>query len=928
MTDRQRWSRVDDLFAAVLELPAAQRAGFLDAECGTDTDLRREIDGLLAADEAAGRFLEDPFDPPELTTLGADPDSPTGSLPEEAWSGATIGNYRLIRVLGRGGMGTVYLARRADRSYEAAVAIKRIPPGTAAEGLGRRLVNERRILASLEHPNIARLLDAGTTADGAPYFVMELVEGAPIDRFCDAGAHTVERRLQLFLQVCAAVQHAHQQLVVHRDLKPGNILVGADGSLKLLDFGIAKLLDPGALPHTVALTRTGEEPMTPAYASPEQLRGETVTTATDIYSLGVILYRLLTGKHPGSRQWPGREQDLLPPSVVALSDDGERPGAVERARDRSLQPSQLSRRLQGDLDTIVLKSLAEDLSERYSSVEQLAEDLGRHLSGLPVRARSPTLTYRASKFVRRHRWGVSATILVFSMTIAFSIASAQQATRIAGQSVEIAQQRDRAEEERDRAAVERQRAEQVTAFLVDLFEVSNPGQALGETITARELLRRGAERIEGELPDQPQVKAELMETMGQVYWRLGLYDEAEPLVRDSLELRESTLGPDHPEVADSLISLGDVLVAKGRFDEAEPFYRRAVDLRRTAAPDARAESLANLGLVLQDKGNLAEAEQLLVEALDLRREALGTEHPSYATNLHNLASLYSDQGRLALAADLFDQVLAIDEKTLAPEHPDVSSSLNNLAGVLQEQGRFEEAESLYRRALALRRKAFGADHPEVAKTLNNLGHHFYLMGRFEAATPLFAEALATWKRTSEPGHPLVAFSLDGQARTVLELGRVAEAEELARESLAIRTRVYGPDHPILARSLSHLAIIRDRAGRGAEAERAYLKVLEIRRRSLESDPTNERRVRLANILLVVGRRLAARGETAAARAHFNEARELIEPLAEPSDVLERVALYAELLLRLDHGDRAAPLVARLRTVGWYAPQLYRLAGSQ
>jgi serine/threonine-protein kinase len=529
VTPEQR-GRVEAVFDAALDLAPADRNAFVERECGDDVVVRNEVVALLTAHERDFGVLE-----------AASPGTLVASLLEVYRPGSRIGPYRLTREIGRGGMGVVYLAERDDGQFRRTVAIKVMRAGMDPDEVRRRLEAERQILAALDHPNIARLYDGGVAPDGRPYLVMEYVEGQPIDEYCDSHRLSVEERLALFCTVAHAVHYAHRRLVVHRDLKPSNILVTADGHPKLLDFGIAKILEESPLEVTAPLTRTGLRLLTPEYASPEQIRGGPVTTANDVYALGVVLYELLTGRRPFD------VSDLSPAEAerVILLQDARKPSTLTSRRDtasrntagdtaapdpahtatlRRSTPVRLARRLSGDLDNLVLMALRKEPERRYASAQQFADDIQRHLVGRPVTARGHSPTYRARKFVDRHRWGVLAGAAIIVLLAAGIISTLVQA-RAAAEQARIAL------EERIRAEQEARRAARVQSIVVDLFRLSDPNEALGDTITAREMLDRGAERVLREFGDQPDVQAALLSEVARVYANLGLADRAETLVR-------------------------------------------------------------------------------------------------------------------------------------------------------------------------------------------------------------------------------------------------------------------------------------------------------------------------------------------------------------------------------------------------------------
>jgi serine/threonine-protein kinase len=547
-------------------------------------------------------------------------------------------------------------------------------------------------------PNIAKLLDGGTTDDGLPYFLMDFIDGMPIDEYCDRSRLNVRERLELFRTVCSAVQYAHRNLVVHRDIKASNILVGSDGIPKLLDFGIAKLLKPDQFAEQVEYTATWIRPMTPRYASPEQIEGKPVTTASDVYSLGVLLYKLLTGHLPYDLD--GRPSSELArlvteheperPSLSALRPLSDLRTKTETdpddlARTRGMNPEQLRRRLSGDLDNIVLMALRKEPQRRYGSVERFSEDIRRHLDGLPVEARKDTVGYRTAKFLRRNRLAVGAVAAFVVLLVGFSVAMAVLANRVA--------------HERDQARLERDRAEQVVDFMKDIFELSDPfAEGEQRDVTAREILDGGAERVVRELDGQPLVQATLLDAIGTVYRNLGYYDRAEPLLRRALETRREALGPDDPAVAESLTHLGSVLSLKSDFDGARPLLQRAVDLRRSSLGDSHpdlAESLFELGRMQGDSGNQEEAERRYREAISIVEATTGDEAELTRMYTH-LGVVLGLQGDLPGAETMYREVLEMRRRRFGNDHALVGESLSDLGAILGMQGKYDEAETLLR----------------------------------------------------------------------------------------------------------------------------------------------------------------------------------------------------------------------------------------
>ncbi len=848
----ERWQRIKQVFDSAAALEPLERQQYLEQACAGDVELRAEVETLLESEDR------------DLTLLdGGVFHAFDRMLRREAGdAGRRLGSYRIGREIGRGGMAAVFAAVRADEQYRQEVAVKLIRRGMDTDRMIARFRQERQILANLVHPNIARLLDGGVTDDGLPYLVMELIDGVPIDVYCDRHQLSIVQRLELFRTVCAAVQYAHRNLVVHRDLKPSNILVTREGVPKLLDFGIAKLLEPGldgasaegALP--VELTIDGPRPMTPSYASPEQVLGRPVITASDVYALGVLLYRLLSGRRPYRIEQLSRREiervicDQTPerPSAVAreaLETDAE--SAQELARLRATTPEQLRRLLRGDLDNIVMMALRKDPERRYGSAEQLSEDLRRHLERLPVIARDDTLAYRAGKFVRRHRFGVVAAALIF-FSLVGGIAAATWQARV--------------------ARTERLTAQTVSEFLVDLFEPTDPETARGADVTARELLQRSVTKIDL-LADRPVVQAALMDTIGLLYLKLGLRDDAEPLLENALELRRRHLAPDDPSLADSLANVGELRVAWARFEDAETLHRRALALRRLklGEEDPRlAESENDLALVLFHRGRPDEAEELLRRALDRQQLALGEEHQEVAETLNNLAFVLRRKGRFAEARDLYQRSLEMSQELLGEDHPQVARQLNNLALVQCAEGAHEAALELYDQAEALYLKVLGEEYPELATTRANRANCLLSMGDVEGARRLWDSVLELRRAILGNDHPSVAGTLNNLAELLYDRGELRVAERYLQEALDIYRRLSGGLHPDAAVTLNNLAAALQRRGELAEAEELYREALDLNRKVFG---TTHRQIALnLNNLAVL---LVARDDREAAVGYYREA---------------------------------------------------------
>jgi serine/threonine protein kinase len=787
----ERWRQIKDAFSAALELPAEERAEWLAVTIPDDPSLAREVAGLLAAHDGATDF----YDRGALAAVPEVQRQLAGGV-----EGMRVGPYRVLSELGHGGMGAVYLAVRDPASFTHKVALKLIKRGMDSDEIVRRFVAERQILASLAHPNIARLFDGGSTPDGRPYFVMEYVEGKPITVYAGEHELAVEARLHLFLHVCRAVQHAHQSLVVHRDLKPANILVDADGEPKLLDFGIAKLLDPSSSDGTTALTGLAPGPMTPDYAAPEQLAGGAVTTATDVYGLGLLLYELLVGQNPRSagrklgEGWSGR-----PPSQALKA----------LAPEKNTETRRRIRRVAGDLDTIVGKALAPEPERRYGTAAALAEDVERHLTQRPVAARRPTLAYRLSRSVLRHKLAAALALAV----CLFGIVSSYEA-------FVVRQERDRAEEQR-------RRAESLNQFLQRMIQRADPEQSRGETLTLRQVLDSGArELMVREAGQDARTWAELLETMGVTYKNLGLYEDSGRYLERALRQRERQRRPSREadlETADNWTLLGQVTFQQKNYAASRSAYRRALAIKRrwlgpAALPLVR--DWNGLALIALDEGQTDAAESDLARALAISRAA--------ANGQRELAETYNVRGRLELLrgrsarAQIFlGAAWRYLRATLGDDHPDTVDTRSNLAVALSNNGQYAEAETLFQEIVRTRRR-LGADHPDLASALLYLAIVQQQLRHLEAARLTLDEVLRMRREYRFPPDEDAGEAWNLLGYVDLYENRLADADEAFRKSFATYRSLPGEHRADLARILDSQAEVRrrtDPAGAVALARR-------------------------------------------------------------------------------------------------------------
>jgi serine/threonine protein kinase/tetratricopeptide (TPR) repeat protein len=776
---RHRWLVLSPYLDQALDLPTGARPAWLASIEATDAALAADLRALLdeQAQMDASGYLEGAL----AHRLTPDPGA--------SLAGQVVGAYRLISPLGHGGMGSVWLAERCDGRFEGRAAVKLLNLallGRAVEGRFRR---EGTILARLTHPHIAHLIDAGVTSSGQPYLVLELVDGLHIDRYCADHALTVDRRLALFLDVLSAVAHAHANLIVHRDLKPSNVLVSASGQVKLLDFGIAKLVSDeenwtgtGTAPGTSALTREAGAAMTPQFAAPEQLTEGQVTTATDVYALGVLLYVLLTGRHPvgDALESPARLiRAIVDDEPPRMSDvvDGP-PGAADAQAQHATRcgttPARLRRTLRGDLDTIVARAMKKPPAERYGSVTAMADDLRRYLDREPIAARPDTLRYRVAKFVGRHTHGVAASAAVAVLIVAM----------IAFYTTRLAAERDRAQREATRAS---KVSEALTGLLMGVDPIAN--RATGEALTVRGLIDAGAEQARTGLADQPEAQAEILQVLGRIYRQYGDYDKAAPLLEQALASARAVYGPEHVRVANALSEIGVVLTQTGDYAAAADRLQRALDMRiRLFGTDHAdvAVTMVELARIYQDRGLGDRAEPLQREALAIRERVLGPEDRETAVSLSGLASVLRLKGDLDGAQALLDRCLELNIRTRGAMHANTGTTWHDLALLAVAKRDYARAEAALQRSLAIHRQALGDAHPNVAMSLDTLAHVYAGRRQYAEAVAALEQALAIARATFGADHQTVAIYSANLAKVHLARNDAGAAEPLLREALRIR----------------------------------------------------------------------------------------------------------------------------------------------
>ena len=873
------WPRLEALLDHLLELPEEGIAAALDRLEAADVPLRPRLEAALAAARGrAGPLAEGSAGQrfaPLLDTAEGNEREPAAVPGGGAAPGTQLGRWRVTGEIGRGGMGTVYAAERADGEYRQQAALKLLRLGMDDDAARARFLRERQILADLEHPGIARLLDGGVSSEGQPYLVLELVDGDPITTWCDRERASVERRIELFLAVLGAVEYAHRNLVVHRDLKPSNILVSRSGEAKLLDFGIAKLIDPDAAED---LTRSlAGAPLTPQYASPEQVTGRRITTATDVYALGLVLFELLTGERPyrltSSSALELERQivagDTRPPSRAARR-------ATVAAADRSTTPEKLERRLAGDLDAIVLRALAKEPERRYASAADLRRDLENHLAGRPVVARPDSAVYRLRKFALRHRIGVAAAAAVVLALVA----------GLAALGYALVESRGR--------LTAAQRAQAIQSFLVGLFAESDPSHARGHEITARQLLDRGFERVDRELAGQPEIQADLFTTLAYLYKTLGVFDRGDAAIERALELRRGLGETSGPDLATSVLTAGELRYEEDRYHDAVPLLERALAVFRGVGdehPEELSRALSALAATHSALGEFDLAEPLNREALALDRRRFGATSSETATDLSNLAMMLHKMTRDEDALVLARESLDVRRRVLPADSPEIADSLHVVGLVEGEVGHYAEAEAALRQAAEVYRRVLGPEHPDTLDVENSLRDALDALGKRREALDLARHLFEVGQRVLAPDNPNLATYANNLAVTAYHLGSWADAARGFRAALAIWSHTYGEEHPAVASGHHNLGMALLGLGRFDEAAHEIEAGLRLRRK-LRGDESPE----VAQSLRGLGMLDLARGRLPAARDDLDRAVAMARVVYEPRHprLAEALATRADL----------------------------------
>lgn len=692
---------------------------------------------------------------------------------KENFIGARFGPFKITRELGRGGMATVYKAERDDGEFSQQVAIKLLDRDTPSREIQKRFRMEQEILASLSHPNIAQLYDGGITKEGIPYLIMEYVDGVPINEFCRNHKLSIDDRLKLFKKVCKAVQFAHTNLVIHRDLKSQNIYVTSEGVVKVLDFGIAKLLDPTLTEKTLLETQPGHRFWTPQYASPEQIKGKAITTATDVYSLGVLLHKLLTGTYPLTLT----DKSLAEiENIITEAEPKQASSSIRKLKNSDVLEEystttvdQLERKLKGDLDAVILKAIRKEPDYRYNSAGQLLEDLERYEKGLPLAARKDTFSYRIGKFYRRNKTGVAASLILLILIGGFTGFYTWRITQ-----------------ERDQAQYEAERAERVTEFVVDLFEANDPSVSRGEELSASQLLEVGLQNVD--TLKQAEIKVDIMDAIGRAYGEMGDLSKAISILEEVHELSNQHHGDTSEEAAITATNLAN-------------YYRRI--------------------------GDFVKAEEFTSKAIELWTKLEGTNSVNIAQLTSNLASINYYLGKQEVAISLYREAYQKQMELLGPDDPELATTLNGLNAVLYQTGKFDEVKQSIERVFDIYVSNYGIKHPRTADQLSNKALILFQTGNIDSAEIVSRETLALQKELHNQVHPSVAAELNNLGEIIIAQGKFSEAESLLTEAVAMRTEVYGMEHILLARSIYNLGVAQDRQGKSEEATSNYKKAIDM-----------------------------------------------------------------------------------------------------
>jgi eukaryotic-like serine/threonine-protein kinase len=869
--DSARWERIQSLFHDAVDLPDAERRAFLAAACGGDGALVDEVLAFIDEDSRGSSLLDDAVGSAANRLLGND-----AAVRE-------IGPYRIVRVAGEGGMGVVFLAERTDLNSQAAIKILR--DAWLSPARRQRFATEQRTLASLNHPSIARLYDAGTLSDGTPWIVMEYVDGVPITEYCRANNRSIRERLELFRSVCDAVQYAHQHLVIHRDLKPSNILVTADGRIKLVDFGISKQLDGAgaSIDHTL----TGMRLMTPAYAAPEQIRGERVGVRTDVYSLGVILYELVTGHLPFdlSTRTPAEAETMI------VEHEPTRPSSMAGVDGSPL--AALGRTARSDIDVLCLTAMHKDVARRYQSVEAMGRDVRNFLQGEPLEARPDAISYRVGKFVGRHRRGLAATAAVLALTIGL-----------------VAFYTARLALARNEALTEAARAQRIQGLMLNLFTGNDEAAGPAEDLRVISLVDRGVLEAET-LRAEPAVQVSMFRTLGGIYQSLGNLGKADTLLSRALDQRRTLFGADSAEAAESLVALGLLRDGQAKFEDAERLVRQGLEMTKrhlTNGDAAVARATMALGRVLEDRGQYKNAIATLEEAARLHE----LREPASVDLAATLRELFNSQfyaGNLSTAEEIGKRVLAMTQKVNGERHALVAEDLINLGAVQHERGRYADAERYYREALVISESWYGNDHYKTASNLTMLGRSLQMQKRYAEAGDVLRRAVAIQERVFGPMHPRVASAVNDLGAVAQNRGDLDEAEAAFTRMAAIYRKVYGEKHYLIGIAVSNLASVYVLRHEYARAEPLYRDAI-----AMFSQTQSPQHLNTGIGRIKLGRALVGQSRYAEAETELRAGYDILTKQTSPSVSWLRMARedLVKLYMASNQPDKAEKFRAELR----------------
>ncbi len=898
---------IEQWLDTIFDLEEHERAPFIRSDAVPE-ELRAALLAVLKASMAASPLDQTPTGLAEAA--GALSEPAQANAVSTVSSGQRIGHYRLLRMIGEGGMASVWLAERDDGAFSHQVALKCLKTGLASSESRARFLREQQILAQLQHPNIARLYDAGISDDGVPFIVMEWVDGQALTRYCDEQRLNLKQRLRQFQKICAAVAYAHQNLIVHRDLKPGNILVGRDGEPKLLDFGIAKLLDN----HAEPMTRTGLNLLTPEYAAPEQFSGAAITTATDVYALGVVLFELLCGMRPrlfGHSASEHTVSRLVPSAALRKAAKTVNTSSAHDlsgiAQARATTVERLQRALNGDLDTIVLNALQEVPQRRYATATALSEDIERYLQQQPIRARKDTWVYRVRKFLDRHALAVALGVLMVSVLFTATGISVYQAYRAEIEARRAESEAKRAQVETLRAQTEAKRASAVEGFLTNLFEVSDSGLPRDKVPSTETLLEDGAKRVHDEFQDAPEVRLRLLLLLGRVQANLGFYDSSETLLTDAVAIADKTLSPATETWLEARTAQAVLLVRRSRLEQSEHDLSASIAEHRAAgAPDSKtlANALGVLGDVYRQRNRFDQAVTLIEEALAMSKRIFGERHASVQKAMESLGVALQDARRLEEAETTLRANLVLSKELYGDHQAQYATGLNSLAGVLGEIGKIQESEQLARQAVAIDESVYNRPNIAFVSSLSILGRQLLNQNKFVEAKSVFERALKMQTELDGNDNATISDLLYSLGDVALGLHDYQEAERLKRQSLDLTRKHYGPRNSRVAATLGTLGEVLTTERRYDDAIAVFEEALAIQR-----EVYGEETLPVSYTLGLLTLAEVKAGRARNALDHIDLALRILKPLENVSDVtLYAMALKAAALNRLSRYAEAKTLL--------------------